>query len=124
MDIVASFQRSNSEQREKMVRDLEQLSVYDLTMIEQALDILADDLQMTVTRARKSTSARICSGRRSVEQQMRRNSTASAHEEYDAGEGRDKESDSVLFDIENASLRADSDIRSDVEASSVQSATV
>ena len=41
-----------------------------------------------------------------------------------AGEGRDKEPDSVLFDIENASLRADSDIRSDVEASSVQSATV
>lgn len=40
------------------------------------------------------------------------------------GEGRDKEPDSVLFDIENASLRADSDIRSDVEASSVQSATV
>ena len=39
-------------------------------------------------------------------------------------EGRDKEPDSVLFDIENASLRADSDIRSDVEASSVQSATV
>lgn len=124
MDIVASFQRSNSEQREKMVRDLEQLSVYDLTMIQQALDILADDLQMTVTCARKSTSARICSGRRSVEQQMRRNSTASAHEEYDAGEGRDKEPDSVLFDIENASLRTDSDIRSGVGASSVQSATV
>lgn len=61
------------------------MSVYDLTMIKQALDILADDLQMTVTCEGKSTTARICSGRRSVEQQMRRNSTASAHEEYDAG---------------------------------------
>ena len=54
-------------------------------MINQALDILADDLQMTVTRVRKSTTARISSGKRSVEQQTRRNSTASAHENFDAG---------------------------------------
>ncbi|CAK9056050.1 unnamed protein product [Durusdinium trenchii] len=67
---VATFLKEDGQGKEAtFIKDLGNLSVYDVGIITRAINILADDLNMVVSQngsIRKSSSRRIATGQRSV----------------------------------------------------------
>ena len=87
MDISKFIKEDGADKDQKFIKDLGALSVYDLTAVTRALDILADDLEMAVgaQSMRSSSSARrIASGKRTSKNHSRdsgmRDSVGSARE--------------------------------------------
>ena len=86
MDISTFIKEDGADKDQKFIKDLSALSVYDLTAVTRALDILADDLEMAVgaQSMRNSSSRRIASGKRTSKNHSRdsgmRDSLGSARE--------------------------------------------
>ena len=69
VDIATYMTEEGKGKEEKFMRDQKALSVYDLSAVTRALDILADDLEMAVSQSmRSSSSRRIASGKRTSRQ--------------------------------------------------------
>ena len=66
VDIATYMTEEGKSKEEKFMKDLKALSVYDLSAVTRALDILADDLEMAVSHSMRSTSSsrRIAAGKR------------------------------------------------------------
>ena len=66
LDIATFMKEEGKDKEEKFMKDLKALSVYDLSAVTRALDILADDLEMAVSQSMRSTSSsrRIAAGKR------------------------------------------------------------
>ena len=66
LDIATYMKEEGKGKEEKFMKDLKALSVYDLSAVTRALDILADDLEMAVSHSMRSTSSsrRIAAGKR------------------------------------------------------------
>ena len=86
MDISTFIKEDGVDKDQKFIKDLSALSVYDLTAVTRALDILADDLEMAVgaQSMRSSSARRIASGKRTSKNHSRdsgmRDSVGSARE--------------------------------------------
>ena len=57
VDIATYMTEEGKGKEEKFMKDLKALSVYDLSAVTRALDILADDLEMAVSHSMRSTSS-------------------------------------------------------------------
>ena len=70
VDIATYMTEEGKEKEQKFMKDLKALSVYDLSAVTRALDILADDLEMAVSQSMRSTSSsrRIAAGKRTSRQ--------------------------------------------------------
>ena len=68
LDIADHMNEQGKDKEDKFMKDLQALSVYDLSAVTRALDILADDLEMAVSQSMRSTSSsrRIAAGRRTT----------------------------------------------------------
>ena len=66
LDIATYMKEEGKDKEEKFMKDLKALSVYDLSAVTRALDILADDLEMAVSHSMRSASSsrRIAAGKR------------------------------------------------------------